>query len=39
MEEILGTKQGDPSDKDFKLYEEWAQGRWGMVITGRCLAD
>jgi 2,4-dienoyl-CoA reductase-like NADH-dependent reductase (Old Yellow Enzyme family) len=35
MEEILGTTQGDPSEKDLKLYEEWAEGGWGLVLTGR----
>lgn len=34
MEEVLGTLEGDPSERDFKLYEEWAKGGWGLVITG-----
>lgn len=35
MEELLGTKGGDPSEEDCKLYAEWAKGRWGMVLTGQ----
>lgn len=34
MEELLGTMKGHPSGKDVVLYEEWAQGDWGLIITG-----
>lgn len=34
MEEVLGTLEGDPSEKDSRLYAEWAKGGWGLVITG-----
>lgn len=27
---------GDPNPKHFKLYEDWARGGWGMIITGTC---
>jgi 2,4-dienoyl-CoA reductase-like NADH-dependent reductase (Old Yellow Enzyme family) len=33
MEELLGG-DGDPNSSHFKLYEEWAKGDWGMVLTG-----
>lgn len=38
MEEVLGTLKGDPSGRDITLYEEWAKGSWGLVITGRLAA-
>ncbi|ORY92927.1 hypothetical protein BCR35DRAFT_274072 [Leucosporidium creatinivorum] len=39
MEEVLGTLEGDPSERDFKLYEEWAKGDWGLVITGNVMVS
>ncbi|GAA5980561.1 hypothetical protein JCM11641_006681 [Rhodosporidiobolus odoratus] len=34
MEEMLGGMAGLPSELDVALYEVWAEGGWGMVITG-----
>lgn len=35
MEEMLGSLGGgDPSDAHSTLYQEWAKGNWGMIITG-----
>ncbi|SGY50389.1 BQ5605_C001g00880 [Microbotryum silenes-dioicae] len=33
MEEMLG-RQGIPTPADYKLYEEWARGGWGLLLTG-----
>lgn len=39
MEEMLGTLGGgDPSEGHLKLYDEWSQGGWGMILTGELCA-
>lgn len=38
MEELLGG-DGDPNSSHFKLYEEWAKGDWGMVLTGNVMVS
>ncbi|KAM0787786.1 hypothetical protein ACM66B_003840 [Microbotryomycetes sp. NB124-2] len=37
MEEILGTREHDPSKRHFRLYSEWSKGKWGLVITGNVM--
>ncbi|GAA6022576.1 hypothetical protein JCM10207_006591 [Rhodosporidiobolus poonsookiae] len=34
MEELLGLPGSRPSELDEALYEVWAQGGWGMVLSG-----
>jgi 2,4-dienoyl-CoA reductase-like NADH-dependent reductase (Old Yellow Enzyme family) len=35
MEEMLGkTGGGLPNENHLTLYRHWAQGGWGMLITG-----
>lgn len=29
---------GDPQAEHLTLYKEWAQGDWGMIITGRSIS-
>lgn len=35
MEEGIGTGGGLPGKQHQRLYARWAQGGWGMIITGR----
>jgi 2,4-dienoyl-CoA reductase-like NADH-dependent reductase (Old Yellow Enzyme family) len=35
MEEGIGTGGGLPGKHHQRLYSSWAQGGWGMIITGR----
>lgn len=40
MEEVFSTVMGGPpSDTHIELYRRWAQGGWGMVITGNVTVD
>jgi 2,4-dienoyl-CoA reductase-like NADH-dependent reductase (Old Yellow Enzyme family) len=34
MEEGIGTGGGLPGKHHQRLYSRWAQGGWGMIITG-----
>lgn len=34
MEEMLGDNSRGPSKGIFQLYEQWADGGWGMILTG-----
>ena len=35
MEEGIGTGGGLPGKHHQRLYSRWAQGGWGMIITGQ----
>jgi 2,4-dienoyl-CoA reductase-like NADH-dependent reductase (Old Yellow Enzyme family) len=37
MEEGIGTGGGLPGKHHQRLYSRWAEGGWGMIITGRYL--
>lgn len=39
MEENLATKQRNPSNAIFKLYDAWAKGGSGLIITGNVMID
>ena len=34
MEEGIGTGGGLPGKQHQRLYSRWAEGGWGMIITG-----
>lgn len=33
-EHLAGAGGGPPNEKHFRLYEDWAKGGWGIIITG-----
>ena len=33
-EHLAGAGGGPPNEKHFRLYELWAKGGWGMILTG-----
>jgi len=33
-EHLAGAGGGPPNEKHFRLYEHWAKGGWGMILTG-----
>ena len=33
-EHLAGAGGGPPNEKHFRLYEIWAKGGWGMILTG-----
>ena len=36
MEELMGPfGGGDPSEMHCRLHEAWAEGGWGLVISGK----
>lgn len=39
MEEGIGTGGGLPGKHHQRLYSRWAEGGWGMIITGEALAE
>lgn len=40
LEEMLSTfGGGKPNDRVFRLYRTWADGGWGMIITGNVSVD
>ncbi|WWC58418.1 uncharacterized protein I303_100958 [Kwoniella dejecticola CBS 10117] len=39
MAEGIGLGGGPPREGHLKLYEEWAQGGWGMIISGNAQID
>ncbi|MDP5276259.1 NADH:flavin oxidoreductase/NADH oxidase family protein [Chengkuizengella axinellae] len=39
MSEALANAQNQPSEKIFKLYEKWADGGAGVVISGHVMVD
>lgn len=34
MAEGIGLGGGPPQPNHLRLYEQWAQGGWGMIISG-----
>lgn len=39
MEENLANAQQLPDEKLFKLYQQWADGGVGLIITGNVMID
>ncbi|KAI5476723.1 hypothetical protein MNV49_007313 [Pseudohyphozyma bogoriensis] len=40
LEELLGyLGGGDPTEDHLRLYEEWARGGWGLIMTGNVMVN
>ena len=35
MAEQMADRRGLPHDKFYRAYSKWAEGGWGMILTGR----
>ncbi|CAF4460518.1 unnamed protein product, partial [Rotaria sp. Silwood2] len=39
MEESLGTVDNQPNEYIYRLYERWAKGSFGLLLTGNVQVD
>lgn len=38
-EQLIGMNKADPSDSLFRVYDQWAEGGWGAILSGNVQVD